>query len=182
MKIYTKGGDKGQTSLLGGARKLKSDIRIQAYGTVDELNSHIGLLADLPINQERLEFLRGVQSELFTIGSYLASDPEQESTNLPKVNTDAANQLEHAIDQMDSQLPDLTSFLLPGGHQSVSICHIARCVCRRAERKVVALDNTQRVDQWILVYLNRLSDYLFVLSRTMAQDLGIDEIPWKPNS
>ena len=182
MKIYTRGGDKGKTSLLGGSRKLKSNIRIQAYGTIDELNAQMGLLADQPVNQNRVSFLRHIQNELFIIGSYLASDPEKQNINLPKVNTDAVDQLETAIDEMDRQLPPLTSFLLPGGHQSVSFCHVARCVCRRAERKVVALDDTQGVDQWILVFLNRLSDYLFVLSRMMAQELKIDEIPWKPNS
>ena len=181
MKIYTKGGDKGQTSLLGGVRKLKSDIRIQAYGTVDELNSHVGLLADQPVNQGRVDFLRAIQTELFAIGSYLASDPDQQHKLLPKVNNDAVDQLESAIDEMDSQLPQLRSFVLPGGHQSVSFCHIARCVCRRAERKVVALNEVQDVDLWILEYLNRLSDYLFVLSRMMATELEVDEIPWIPN-
>jgi cob(I)alamin adenosyltransferase len=182
MKIYTKGGDKGKTSLLGGARKLKSDIRIQAYGTVDELNSHVGLLADQLVNQGRVDFLRAIQTELFAIGSYLASDPDQQHKLLPKVNNDAVDQLESAIDEMDSQLPQLRSFVLPGGHQSVSFCHIARCVCRRAERKVVALNEEQDVDLWILEYLNRLSDYLFVLSRMMATELEVDEIPWIPNS
>ena len=182
MKIYTKGGDKGKTSLLGGIRKLKSDIRIQAYGTVDELNSHIGLLADQLVNQGRVDFLRAIQTELFAIGSYLASDPDQQHKLLPKVNNDAVDQLESAIDEMDSKLPQLRSFVLPGGHQSVSFCHIARCVCRRAERKVVALNEVQEVDLWILEYLNRLSDYLFVLSRMMAIELEVDEIPWIPNS
>ncbi len=182
MKIYTRGGDKGKTSLLGGARRLKSNIRIQAYGTVDELNSFLGLLADQPVNQHRVSFLRGIQNELFTIGSYLASDPEKQSSLLPKVNNEAIDQLEMAIDEMEDQLPALKSFVLPGGHQSVSFCHIARCVCRRAERNVVALDDDQEVDQWIMIYLNRLSDYFFVLARMMAHELQVDEIPWKPRS
>jgi len=181
MKIYTRGGDKGQTSILGGKRKLKSDIRIQAYGAIDELNSHIGLLADQEVNKSRIPFLREIQNVLFTISSYLASAADYDRTKLPAVRSNLVEGLETAIDSMDSRLPGLRSFLLPGGHQSVSFCHIARTVCRRAERQVVALNEADGVDQWILVYLNRLSDYLYVLSRMMSQELGIEEIPWKAN-
>lgn len=180
MKIYTRGGDKGKTSLLGNIRLPKSDIRIHAYGTVDELNSNIGLLADQPINQSRVDFLHKVQNVLFTMGAHLAAAPDYDSEKLPNPAADLVEQLEKTIDMMDAKLPELKSFLLPGGHQSVSICHVARSVARRAERMVVALQGQEPIEGWILIYLNRLSDYLFVLSRIMAQELGVKEIPWKP--
>jgi cob(I)alamin adenosyltransferase len=179
MKVYTKGGDKGQTSLLGGMRLPKSDIRIHAYGTVDELNSYIGLLADQPINQARVELLRQVQNVLFTMGSHLAATPDYDSEKLPRPAANLVEQLELAIDEMDAKLPELRSFLLPGGHHSVSFCHIARSVARRAERMVVALHQQEPIDGWIITYLNRLSDYLFVLARMMTQELDVREIPWK---
>jgi len=182
MKIYTRGGDKGQTSLLGGDRVPKSHTRINAYGTVDELNSYIGLLSDQAVNIDRLTFLREIQNELFTIGSHLAVGVGQDSSKLPTVHMGMVEALESAIDSMDEQLPELRSFVLPGGHQSVSFCHIARCVCRRAERLVTSLDQQESVETIIITYLNRLSDYLFVLSRKMGQELGVEEIPWKGKS
>lgn len=182
MKVYTKGGDKGKTSLLGGVRLPKSDIRIHVYGSVDELNSYLGLLADQPVNKERAEFLRQVQGVLFTMGSHLAADSGYNSKKLPVPDPNVVEQLELAIDRMDAELPALRSFVLPGGHQSVSFCHIARSVARRAERMAVTLHQQEPLDEWILIYLNRLSDYLFVLARYMAQVLGAQEIPWKSDS
>jgi cob(I)alamin adenosyltransferase len=181
MKIYTKGGDKGQTSLLGGDRVSKSHMRIHAYGTIDELNSHVGLLSDQEINKERQEFLRAIQSVLFTIGSHLAASPSQDISKLPGIDQEHISILERAIDSMEEDLPALKSFLLPGGHQSVSFCHITRCVCRRAERLVIELNDFEPVEPIIIAYLNRLSDYLYVLSRKMGQELGVEEIPWKGN-
>ena len=182
MKIYTKGGDKGQTSLLGGARVSKSHIRIHAYGTIDELNSYVGLVSDQEINKKREEFLRPIQSVLFIIGSHLAASPNHDSSKLPPIDQDPVNILERAIDTMEETLPELRFFLLPGGHQSVSFCHIARCVCRRAERLIIELNDFESVEPLIIVYLNRLSDYLYVLARKMGNELGVEEIPWKGGS
>jgi len=179
MKIYTKTGDKGLTSLIGGARVLKSDDRINAYGTIDELNSHIGLLGDQEVNKERLVQIREIQDRLFTIGSHLASDPNKGFVKLPDLKEDDIMMLEHEMDKMNEVLPEMRSFVLPGGHQSVSFCHIARCVCRRAERLVVQLHEKEPVEAIIIVYLNRLSDFLFVLSRAMAMALHVEEIRWK---
>jgi cob(I)alamin adenosyltransferase len=181
MKIYTKGGDKGQTALLGGVRVSKSHMRIHAYGTIDELNSYVGLVSDQEINRDRQEFLRAIQSVLFIIGSHLAASPNQDTSKLPGINLEQVNKLEQAIDSMEEDLPALKSFLLPGGHQSVSFCHITRCVCRRAERLVIELNDFEPVEPIIIAYLNRLSDYLYVLSRKMGQELGVEEIPWKGN-
>jgi len=181
MKIYTKGGDKGNTSLLGGSRVLKSNIRIHAYGTVDELNSYIGLLADQEVNRGRVDFIRAIQSTLFTIGSHLAAASEMDTSKLPEIAEPQVELLEKAIDEMDEALPELKSFLLPGGHQSVSFGHVSRCVCRRAERLVIQLGDENFVPPIIITYLNRLSDYLYVLSRKMGQELGVEEIPWKPD-
>lgn len=180
MKIYTRGGDTGQTSLLGGDRKSKSNIRIQAYGAVDELNSHLGLLADQEVNKSRATFLRDIQRTLFTMGSQLAASPDFPKDKLPEFAIGLEAELEQAIDDMDSRLPELRSFILPGGHPSVSVCHIARTVARRAERMVVSLQEQEAVEMKIITYLNRLSDYLFVLARQMAQELGVQELPWKP--
>lgn len=180
MKIYTKGGDKGKTSLLGGTRVSKAHIRIHAYGTVDELNSHMGLLADQEINAPRVTFIRHIQSCLFTIGASLAADADKNTMTLPVIEEADVEALEQAMDQMDGNLSPLKTFLLPGGHQGVSFCHIARCVCRRAERLVIELGESVEVSPVVIKYLNRLSDYLFVLSRQMARDLGVQEIPWNP--
>lgn len=179
FKIYTKTGDKGETSLFGGKRLLKSHIRIEAYGTVDELNSCIGFLRD-GIQSERQEsVLKEIQDRLFTIGSNLASDPSKNMTTPDVIEADI-ELLENEIDRMEKDLPALKSFILPGGHQLVSFCHIARCVCRRAERAVIKLDQTESIETILIIYLNRLSDYLFVLSRKIGQDLGVNEIEWKP--
>lgn len=181
MKIYTKTGDTGQTGLIGGRRVSKADMRIDAYGTVDELNSWIGLVRDQPVNEPRKELLNEIQDRLFTVGAELATDPEKAPKRAIPVIIDAdVLRLEQAMDDMDAELPELRAFVLPGGHQSVSFCHLARTVCRRAERLVIALHVASPVDERVIQYLNRLSDYLFVLSRKMAQELHTDEIAWKP--
>ena len=179
MKIYTKKGDKGETSLLGGKRVLKSNIRIEAYGTVDELNSWIGLIRDQNINDSIKKFLIHIQDRLFTIGSHLAADPEKSKIKLPDIKEENISALEKEIDAMNETLPEMRSFVLPGGNTVVSYCHISRCVCRRAERCSVHLSENEKVDDIIIKYLNRLSDYLFVLSRKLTNDLQAEEIPWK---
>jgi len=180
MKIYTKTGDQGLTSLIGGTRVKKSHVRIEAYGTVDELNAYIGLVADQPINTNRRLFLKEIQDRLFTIGSSLASDPEKSKMKIPDLHEADITLLENEMDAMNSILPPLRVFILPGGHQSVSFCHVARCVCRRTERLAIALAEESFVADLVIKYLNRLSDYLFVLSRLMAHDLQAEEIPWQP--
>jgi cob(I)alamin adenosyltransferase len=180
MKIYTKTGDKGQTSLLGGSRVPKHHLRIESYGTIDELNSHIGLLRDQAINAMHIEVLLEIQDRLFTIGSYLASEPQKSKVKIPLLNEEDVVFLEKQIDELNEALPPMRSFILPGGHTTVSFCHIARCVCRRAERLVVHLSETETVSDTILRYLNRLSDYLFVLARKLSEELKASEIPWKP--
>ncbi|MEQ9426226.1 MAG: cob(I)yrinic acid a,c-diamide adenosyltransferase [Cyclobacteriaceae bacterium] len=182
MKIYTKTGDKGTTALLGGTRVNKSNIRIEAYGTVDELNSYIGLLRDQEVNKPRAAFLIQIQERLFTLGSSLAADPSKKNIIKPDLSEAAIVLLEKEMDRMDSQLPELKNFILPGGHQSVSVCHITRCVCRRAERLVVELAENQKVEELVIKYLNRLSDYLFTLSREMSQSLNAEEVPWTPRA
>lgn len=179
MKIYTKTGDKGQTSLFGGARLPKNHIRIEAYGTVDELNSYIGLVRDVAGNEQVKEVLAAIQDRLFTIGSNLASDPSKDMIT-PDVYQSDIELLEREIDRMTSELPELRSFILPGGHTTVSFCHIARCVCRRTERMVVALAENEKVELIIIQYLNRLSDYLFTLGRLLAKDLKVEEVTWNP--
>lgn len=181
MKIYTKKGDKGETSLLGGTRVKKSNVRIETYGTVDELNSWIGLIRDQPIDTPAKKFLIHIQDRLFTIGSHLASDPNRPKARIPDIIEEDILALEKEIDRMNETLPEMRSFVLPGGHTVVSYCHITRCVCRRAERWAVHLAGEEKVEDIIIKYLNRLSDYLFVLSRKFSQDLQAEEIPWKPN-
>jgi cob(I)alamin adenosyltransferase len=182
MKIYTKTGDKGATSLIGGTKVPKNHIRIEAYGTVDELNSWIGLIND-QLNDEAFRTeLKEIQDRLFTIGSSLATDAEKEpKMKLPDLNDEDIVFLEKKIDAMTGQLPLMKSFILPGGHVTVSSIHIVRCVCRRAERLVVNMQQQELfVDDKVIRYLNRLSDYLFTLARYAAQKLGAEEIPWKP--
>ena len=179
MKIYTKTGDKGTTALLGGTRVPKSHDRIEAYGTVDELNSYIGLVRDQEVNTSRKEILHEIQDRLFTIGSSLASDPEKSKVKIPDLLESDVTMLEEQIDLMNEELPEMRFFILPGGHTAVSTCHIARCVCRRAERLAINLEQNEFVAALVIKYLNRLSDYLFVLSRKMAQDLNVEEIPWR---
>lgn len=187
MKIYTRTGDKGTTSLFGGTRVPKHHIRIESYGTVDELNSHIGLLRDQQVDEETSKMLIEIQDRLFTIGAILATDPEKEKLkngkdrlNIPKVSDKDVENLEKAMDRMNEELPEMTHFVLPGGHQSVSFCHIARCVCRRAERLSSALYDIEAFDDKVLIYLNRLSDFLFVLARTLSKQLQAEEIQWIP--
>lgn len=183
MKIYTKTGDKGQTGLIGGRRVSKADLRIDAYGTIDELNSWIGLVRDQPVNDSRKALLKEIQDSLFTIGAELATDPvKRPKQALPAIQLTDVTLLETSMDDMDTELPELRAFVLPGGHESVSFCHLARTVCRRAERLVISLSDTSMVDPLVIQYLNRLSDYLFVLSRKMAQDLQVDEVVWKPRT
>jgi len=187
MKIYTKTGDKGKTSLFGGTRVPKYHLRIEAYGTVDELNSYIGLIRDQKIDLHTKEILLKIQNELFTLGSMLATPPEKEilksgkeRLNINKVSDESVTLLENEIDQMNESLPPMTHFILPGGHTTVSFCHIARCICRRAERIATQLSDESSINQQILVYLNRLSDYLFVLARKLTIDNQAQEIPWIP--
>lgn len=180
MKIYTKTGDKGQTSLIGGTRVPKHHIRIEAYGTVDELNSWVGVLRDSINDTGVTDLLIEIQDRLFTMGSLLAADPEKSKMKLPELEEGDITRLEQAIDAMNEALPPMRSFVLPGGHIIVSHCHVARCVCRRAERNVIHLTETAELNPLITQYLNRLSDYLFVLSRKLTQDLGATETPWKP--
>lgn len=180
MKIYTKKGDKGTTGLIGGTRLPKHHIRIDSYGTVDELNSYVGLLRDLITDTELIAVLLEIQDRLFTIGSHLAADPVKSNMELPKLYESDITYLENQIDAMDAQLEPMKSFVLPGGHPTVSHCHIARCVCRRAERLVAHLAENEPVDALIPAYMNRLSDHLFMLSRKLTHDLGAEEMPWKP--
>lgn len=180
MKVYTKKGDTGTTQLIGGTRVPKSSLRIEAYGTVDELNSYIGLIRDQEINSIYIEQLLEIQDRLFTMGSLLAMDPGKSTMKLPELAEGDITFLENAIDEMDAELAPMKSFVLPGGHSTVSYCHIARCVCRRAERISVDLHAESELSPIVLTYLNRLSDYLFVLSRKLTKDLGASEHPWTP--
>ena len=187
MKIYTKTGDKGTTALFGGTRVPKHHIRIDSYGTVDELNSHLGLIRDQEMKQHYKEVLMDIQDKLFTVGAILATDPEkatlkngQQRLNIPKISEADISTLEHEMDTMNEALPPMTHFVLPGGHQTVSFCHIARCVCRRAERLASALNDLEPFQPESLKYLNRLSDYLFVLARKLSHDLQAEEVKWIP--
>jgi cob(I)alamin adenosyltransferase len=187
MKIYTKTGDTGTTALFGGTRVPKHHIRIESYGTVDELNSYLGLIRDQDIDSHYKNILVLIQNKLFTVGAILATDPEKavlkngkERLNIPKISNEDIELLELEMDAMNEALPPMTHFVLPGGHQTVSFCHIARCVCRRSERLTSALNDLEPVEPATLVYLNRLSDYLFVLARKLTYDLQADEIKWIP--
>lgn len=187
MKIYTKTGDKGTTALFGGTRVPKHHIRIESYGTIDELNSHMGLVRDQDINSHYKSIIQQIQDRLFTIGAILATDPEKatlkngkQRLNIPKIQSKDIELLESEIDKMNDSLPPMTHFVLPGGHQTVSFCHIARCVCRRAERLASALNELEPFQAETLTYLNRLSDYLFVLARKLTYELKAEEIKWIP--
>jgi len=187
MKVYTKTGDKGTTALFGGTRVPKHHIRIESYGTVDELNSHIGLIRDQEINKQYKNVLAEIQDRLFTVGAILATPPEKETLkngekrlqNLGIQESDIEF-LEKEIDTMEVSLPPMTHFVLPGGHTTVSYCHIARCVCRRAERLATHLNEIEATDAYVIKYLNRLSDYLFVLARKLSSDLNAEEVQWIP--
>lgn len=180
MKIYTKTGDKGETSLIGGTRVPKYHLRIEAYGTIDELNSHIGLIMCQAIEIHHQQMLKEIQDRLFTIGSSLASDPERSKMKIPDLLESDILLLETEMDKMNEKLPELKHFILPGGNTIVSFCHLARCVCRRAERMVVHLGAESFVDNKISIYLNRLSDYLFVLARKLNADANTEENIWIP--
>ena len=182
MKIYTKAGDQGKTSLIGGTRVPKSHIRIESYGTVDELNSFIGLLSDLVEDTKIKTDLKEIQDRLFTVGSSLACDPEKESAlKIPDLKEEDITGLELAMDQMNEVLAPMKSFIIPGGHQAISTAHIARCVCRRAERWCVNMQEEDLfVETLVIKYLNRLSDYLFTLARYIGHLNGVADLPWKP--
>ena len=186
MKVYTKTGDKGTTLLIGGTRVPKHHIKIEAYGTVDELNSFLGLLRDKISNQYAGE-ISHIQNKLFTLGSFLALDPGKEKLpngknrlDITPIQDEDIHFLEQKIDEMEAGLPPMTHFILPGGHEHVSICHICRTVCRRAERKTTYLNEVEPVSGELIKYLNRLSDYLFVLARKLSIDLQAEETPWIP--
>ena len=183
-KIYTKTGDKGTTSLLGGTKVSKAHLRIEAYGTVDELNSHVGLCRDLVPGEHQQSMLQEIQDRLFTLGAALACDPERgPKMKIPDLKEADITLLEREMDAMNEKMPPMKSFILPGGHATVSQLHIARCVCRRAERCCVRLQEaSQEVEAIVIKYLNRLSDYLFVLARYTAKLLLAAEIPWKPRT
>ena len=182
MKIYTKTGDKGTTSLIGGTKVSKAHLRIEAYGTIDELNSYTGLCKDLITDKESTVVLQEIQDRLFTIGSALACDPQKETKmKIPDLEEDDINLLEKEIDKMNETLPPMKSFIVPGGHPTISHLHIARCICRRSERCCVRLEaENNEVAPIIIKYLNRLSDYLFVLARYTAHLLKVEDMPWKP--
>jgi cob(I)alamin adenosyltransferase len=182
MKIYTKTGDLGKTSLIGGTKVAKSHSRIDAYGTVDELNAYIGLLGDQLSDEATKRVLREIQDRLFTIGSSLACDPEKElRLKIPDLKETDIQFLEQEIDAMNALLPPMKFFVLPGGHVAISTAHVARCICRRAERcTVLMLEQDLFVDALVIKYLNRLSDYLFMVARYVGMQLGVPEIPWKP--
>ncbi|MDB5063453.1 MAG: cob(I)yrinic acid a,c-diamide adenosyltransferase [Mucilaginibacter sp.] len=180
MKIYTKTGDKGYTSLIGGTRVPKHHLRIESYGTVDELNSYIGLIRDQELSDYDRGILKHIQDRLFTIGSILAADPEKSKMIIPDLHLEDIELLEKEMDRMNELLPELRHFILPGGNNTISYCHIARCVCRRAERLSVHLAEESTVDEKVNVYLNRLSDYLFTLARMIGHDAKMPENQWVP--
>ena len=187
MKIYTKTGDQGTTALYGGTRVPKYHIRIESYGSVDELNSYLGLVRDSVMDHEIKELLTHIQERLFTLGAILATDPEKqklkngkERLNIPKIDEEDIQFLENKIDLMNESLSPMTHFILPGGHPTVSHCHIARCICRRAERLTTLLNEKEPINSPVLKYLNRLSDFLFVLARKLSSDMEVDELKWVP--
>lgn len=184
MKIYTRTGDDGTTGLLSGRRVSKADARLEAYGTTDELNAFLGLLADQPATVPHRPLLQNIQERLFTIGAHLALDDDGDAPHrpLPDLHATDIEQLETEIDRLTALLPPLRHFLLPGGHETVSLCHVARTVCRRAERQVVGLSQLSAIEPGIICYLNRLSDYLFVLGRALAASLSVPERRWTPRT
>jgi cob(I)alamin adenosyltransferase len=180
MKIYTKTGDAGTTSLVAGTRVSKASLKIDAYGTVDELNAWIGVLRDHLANESRKDVLKEIQDRLFTLGADLASEPEQTKKKIPDLFDSDVEFLEKQMDEMDENIPPLRLFVLPGGHQAVSFAHVARTVCRRAERLIIALSDEESVNPLIIKYINRLSDYLFVLSRKITVEQKTEEVAWRP--
>lgn len=181
FKIYTKTGDKGSTSLIGGVRVPKSHIRIEAYGTVDELNSYLGMVNDMAGDEKLSGWIREIQDRLFTVGSVLATTPDKEvKMKLPDVHEEDVTWLEQRIDEMNESLPEMRSFIIPGGNLASSTCHVARCVCRRAERICVGMiEHQEPIPDLIVRYLNRLSDFLFVLARYIAHINGAQDLPWR---
>lgn len=181
MKIYTKTGDTGTTSLFTGTRVPKHHRRIESYGTLDELNSFLGLLRDQEIDAHSQKTIVQIQKKLFTVGAILATEPQKENRlKIPRIAAEDIEQLEQEIDQMNEALPPITHFILPGGHPTVSYCHIARTLCRRAERMISYLHENEPVPDRVLAYINRLSDYLFVLARKLSKDLQTQEVKWIP--
>jgi len=180
MKIYTKTGDQGTTALFGGKRVSKADLRIDTYGTIDELNAWVGVIRDQEVNKTRDQELIEIQDRLFTIGSILAVEPGNSKVKVPALSVNDVIFLEKRIDVMETTLQPMKVFVLPGGHPSVSFCHVTRTVCRRAERLVIALNQQEAVEPLVMQYMNRLSDYLFVLGRAMTAELDSQETPWKP--
>jgi cob(I)alamin adenosyltransferase len=180
-KIYTKTGDKGTTSLIGGTKVFKNNIRIETYGTVDELNSYLGLVADYTPDEHQRNVLKQIQNRLFVIGASLACDPDKQTgMHIPDLKEEDISLLETEIDSMNNTLPVMKNFILPGGNPAVSFMHIARCVCRRTERLCVSMQQSNLfIELLIIKYLNRLSDYLFVLARFTAQELHVTEVIWK---
>ena len=178
MKIYTKTGDIGETGLFGGRRVSKADLRIDAYGTLDELNAFTGLFQSQCTDQDVQVIIRQIQDRLFTMGSSLAADPLQQHGLMPDVQEDDVEILEREIDRMESYLSPLQHFILPGGHPDAALCHVLRTICRRAERRCVELNHTEPVDGMILKYLNRLSDFFFVLSRYLSHARGVEDVKW----
>lgn len=182
LKLYTKTGDKGQTSLLGGKKVLKSDLRIEAYGNVDELNSFIGMLKDQPEVPARIgSQFYWIQETLFSMGSILATETGFKGFKLPTIGSVEIKQIELWIDKYSAELPELKTFILPGGHQVISLCHVCRTVCRRSERSIIALANEESIDRHIIPFMNRLSDYFFVMARKFADMLEVPETPWNPD-
>jgi cob(I)alamin adenosyltransferase len=180
MKLYTKTGDKGKTGLIGGTRVDKNDVRLEAYGTIDELNSFIGLLTTYDLPENDIVFLRYIQNKLFTIGSHLATDTSKVTLNSASVLEESnILKIEQEIDRLDADIPELTSFILPGGSQSGALCHVCRTIARRAERRLFDMNADYCVDKQILVFVNRLSDYFFILSRYLTYHSGCEEICWK---
>ena len=179
MKVYTKKGDKGQTQLLGGSIVDKDHVKLECYGTIDELNSFIGNIYDQDLKEFHKEILLNIQNQLFNLGSVISFDGEKDKIKLPNITAKNIEMLEKAIDKMEESLPMLKNFILPSGHPTTSKCHIARTVCRRAERNLVTLSKTSEIDNLHLQYLNRLSDYLFVLSRAVLKENNAEEIEWQ---
>ena len=179
MKVYTKKGDKGKTQLLGGSMVNKNHIKLECYGTIDELNAFIGNIYDQEISAFHKEILLKIQNQLFNLGSIISFDGKKDKIQLPNVTTENIEMMEKAIDKMEESLPMLKNFILPSGHPTTSICHIARTVCRRAERNLVALGQEQEIDNLHIQYLNRLSDYLFVLARAILKENNAPEVEWQ---
>jgi cob(I)alamin adenosyltransferase len=179
MKVYTKKGDKGKTQLLGGSIVDKDNVKLECYGTIDELNSFIGNIYDQDLKKLHKEILLNIQNQLFNLGSVISFDGKKDKIKLPNITAKNIEMLEKAIDKMEESLPMLKNFILPSGHPTSSKCHIARTVCRRAERNLVTLSKTSEVDNLHLQYLNRLSDYLFVLSRAVLEENNAEEIEWE---